>query len=161
MIPLCADIVAEPSDTACVEALVGLPPDLVHVFSDESRCVDPAGKSRAVFEELTEQFAFLGGSVDEYLRYLHRPDVQDLWSWVTCDEVRAYCGFSTVSKKDGYLRKILMPCPANYMFIDCRTLADQGLHGGGAFAMTHVPSDSWKVASSDQNSSFTRVRAPP
>ena len=33
----------------------------------------------------------MGGSEFEFVKYLHRADVQQLWGWAYADEVKAYC----------------------------------------------------------------------
>ena len=61
-----------------------------------------------------------GGSYDEYVKYLMRPDIpRSMWRFVASrDEVSAIAGVSAVPKKDGRQRKLLMQCSANYMFSD-------------------------------------------
>ena len=84
-----------------------------------------------------------------------------MWRWVKADQVRAYGGFSCVAKKTpGKLRKVLMFCAQNYAFFSVRGYADQGLHGGGALARLHIPSDHWRVSAIDENNAFTRLVAP-
>ena len=67
-----------------------------------------AGKSSIIQGELEQQYAFLGGEVSEWVKYLHRADTQHLWSFLLAHQVRACAGVSAVPPKSGKLRKLLM-----------------------------------------------------
>ena len=77
-------------------------PEEANFYASEENVVDTAGKSTAQFEALEEQYGFLGGSYDEYVKYLMRPDIpRSMWRFVASrDEVSAIAGISAVPKKD-------------------------------------------------------------
>lgn len=61
-------------------------------------------------------YGFVGGSEEEYLKYLARTDAQRLWEWDKMENVRAVAGVSAVPKKDPtQQRKLIMQVAANYM----------------------------------------------
>ena len=125
--------------------------------------MDTAGKSTDQFEALEEQYGFLGGSYDEYVKYLMRPDIpRSMWRFVASrDEVSAIAGVSAVPKKDGRQRKLLMQCSANYMFSDVRLRSELGMMGGSALGGLHAPADRWSVSSWDESNAFSYVETPP
>ena len=156
-----ADLVAEPSDEKEVDMLSALPDSERRYCECEEHVLHWEGKSQVLFEEITAQYCFVGGQHSEYLRYFHRPDLpRTMWRWIPATDVAAYAGFSTVAKKDGRLRKILMCCPANYALAGSRSRGNHGLHGGAAFEGMLRPSGSWSVACFDEDNAFTRVRVP-
>ena len=74
-VPLIADAVAEPRDDQAVDVLEWLPPDEATFYSREEHVVDLTGKSMDIAKELEETFAFVGGTEEEYARYLNRADL--------------------------------------------------------------------------------------
>ena len=161
-----ANDVDEPADDACVEMLAALPDEDAMLHASEHNVVERSGKSQVIFEEIEERHCFIGGSLDSYAEYLRRPDLprgeRAMWRFVKTSEVKAYASMTVVPKKQpGHQRKILMQCAANYVFCDVRRRANHGLHGGGAFASLHAPSDVWSVSSFDEDNAFTRVVPPP
>lgn len=160
-VPMIADRMVEPSDAQSIDMLAALPPDDAIFYADEQNVVDKNGKSQILFEEIEEHYGFVGGSSDEYLKYLRREDVQHLWSWAPMEEVKAIAGISTVLKKDGFKqRKLIMQCAANYAFQDPSEKAHLGMAGGSALTRCGVPSDCMAVAACDEDSAFTMVRVP-
>ena len=156
-----ADRVAEPCDDKEVDMLAALPESERRYYESEESVLRWEGKSQVLFDEITTQYCFVGGEHSEYLKYFHRPDLpRGLWRWIPASRVAAYAGLSTVAKKDGRQRKILMCCPANYALADPRSRGDHGLHGGAAFDGMLAPSGVWAVSSFDEDNAFTRVRVP-
>jgi hypothetical protein len=80
-VSLQAELIAEPADPRCAPALAKLPPDLVDFLSDENNVVDAEFKSQALFDEIEDKYAFVGGSQQEYINYLGRPESRFLWKW--------------------------------------------------------------------------------
>ena len=160
-VPMIADRMVEPSTDNVIDMLSALPEDDRIYYGQEANLVETSGKSSVLFKEIEERYGFIGGSQAEYLKYLHRPDVQHLWNWAKIEDVRAVAGISTVLKKDGYSqRKLIMQCAANYAFQDPTTRANLGMGGGSALVRCHVPSDRVAVAACDEDSAFTMVRIP-
>ncbi len=156
-----ADRVAEPCDDREVDMLEALPESERRFYESEESVLRWEGKSQVLFDEITTQYCFVGGEHSQYLKYFHRPDLpRGLWRWIPATKVAAYAGLSTVAKKDGRQRKILMCCPANYALSDPRSRGDHGLHGGAAFEGMLAPSGVWAVSSFDEDNAFTRVRVP-
>lgn len=117
-VPMIADRIKEPSDQSCIDMLEVLPEEDAIYYSEEMNVIDKNGKSEQLFKEIEEQYGFIGGTKEEYLKYLHRPeDVQYLWKWDTMDNIKAVAGVSTVLKKNQHdQRKLIMQCAANYAF---------------------------------------------
>ena len=152
----------EPKDLATVDMLSALSVEESAYYSEESHVVDWNGKSKHIFDELEDRYVFVGGTEEEYIKYFERSDLPSgMWRWIAAEEARAFAGFSTVPKKQhGRQRKLLMQCPANYIWGDAAARADHGLYGGGAVASLHVAADEWAVAAFDENNAFTRVVVP-
>ena len=112
--------VAEPADDHAVELLEALPENERAYYAEERHVLDYKGKSAVIFDELEARFGFVGGSTEEYARYLMREDLpKDMWSFEAPADVQAYCGFSVVPKKDATKqREILMMCASNYVWSD-------------------------------------------
>ena len=143
-IPLQSDLLDEPVVEQVVMMLDALSPEESAFYAQESHVLDLAGKSTAQFEEIELHYGFIGGSYDEYVRYLLRSDLpRSMWRFV-CDEgdVKAIAGFSAVAKKDGRQRKLLMQCAANYLFADVGQRSELGMMGGRHLApSTSLPTN--------------------
>ena len=99
-------------------------------YQYESNVVELEGKSVIIAKELEAQYGFIGGSMDEYVKYFLRPLPERMWNWCTSEEVKAIAGFSVVPKKDpSKQRKLLMQCVANYWWSDCRKRENHGMLG--------------------------------
>ena len=160
-VPMIADRMVEPTTTKFIDMISALPEDDAIYYQHESNVVEKSGKSDVLFREIEEHYGFIGGTKQEYLRYLRRADVQQLWSWEPAERVKAIAGVSTVLKKDGIKqRKLIMQCAANYAFQDPTARANLGMTGGSALTRCHVPSDSMSVSACDEDSAFTMVRVP-
>lgn len=155
-IPLQADLVVEPKDEGCIEMQQALPDEDSRYYSQEAHVVDWDGKSNILFKEIEERYGFIGGTLEEYVRYLSRKDVAYLWEWDLLCNVRAIAGVSTVLKKNGRdQRKLIMQVASNYIFEDVTMRADIGMGGGSSLGRCHVSSDSMAVATCDEDSAFT------
>ena len=90
MVPMVAANIAEPPIGApVVEMLEALPPREREFYSDEDNVIDPVGKCDAVFQELQERHAFIGGSYSEYVAYMNRTDMPpDIWHFSTATSRR-------------------------------------------------------------------------
>ena len=51
---------------------------LLGIYACEQNVIDMSGKSELILSELYDQFCFIGGSLDAYLRYFDRVDVRHL-----------------------------------------------------------------------------------
>ena len=88
--------------------LTALPQVEADFYAKEANCIDWTGKTRVIQSELEEQYGFVGGSYDEYVRYFHRQDLhQNMWTWRKFSDVKAISGFSCVPKKDGISQRKL------------------------------------------------------
>ena len=94
-----AALVDEPSSGTVVPMLEALPHDEAAYYSDPKHLVRPESQSEALFQEITEQFTFVGGTQTQYLAYFHRAHQPGTWGWATSQQVEATCGFSVVGKK--------------------------------------------------------------
>lgn len=160
-IPMMADRMVEPACTTSIDMLEVLPKEDAIYYGAESHVVEKFGKSEAIFRQIEERYGFIGGTLEEYIRYLGRDDVRGLWQWDLSSNIRATAGISCVLKKNGIdQRKLVMQCAANYMFSDPTTRADLGMSGGSAISRCFVLDDNVAVSACDEDSAFTHVRVP-
>ena len=161
-VPLRASLVAEPNDDTFVDMLTALPQVEADFYAKEANCIDWTGKSRVIQSELEEQYGFVGGSYDEYVRYFHRQDLpQNMWTWRKFSDVKAISGFACVPKKDGISqRKLLMSCSFNYLLTDVEQRSRLGMAGAGALSRVHFSEEKVSAAVCDQSNAFTSVMVP-
>lgn len=160
-VSMLADKMVEPPVNSSIDMLEVLPEEDACFYSKEEHVVETEGKSEAIFREIEEHYGFVGGTLDEYLKYLSRPDVGSLWQWDLSSNIRATAGISCVLKKNGVdQRKLIMQCAANYMFADPTTRADLGMCGGSAIGRCFVEAEAMSVSACDEDSAFTHVRVP-
>ncbi|CAK9047089.1 Uncharacterized protein SCF082_LOCUS26441, partial [Durusdinium trenchii] len=166
-VPLIADRIAEPACEACIDMLEALPQEDAIFYADEENVVEREGKCEAFFREAESHFGFVGGTEEEYLKYLGRQDVRYLWAWDTMDGIRAIAGVSAVPKKDPLKqRKLVMQVASNYMFTDASTRANLGMCGGAALGgppalahkAWHLLSDEVKARVEDPLTEFVSPR---
>ena len=115
--PFVADMIDEVQSDRVVDMLSALPEAEALFYAEESNVVDWGGKSEQLLRELEAHYGFLGGSQDEWVRYLRRPDLPPrLWTYRRQGDIKALNGVSAVVKKDPEkLRKLIMAVPANYI----------------------------------------------
>ena len=158
---LISHLIDEPDHQRVVNMLDALPPEEAAYYASEKNVLDAAGKSQQMFNDLQEQYGFIGGSLTEYVAYFSRKDLPgNPWAWTHEDDVKAIAGFCVVRKKSGRLRKLLMQCATNFMWEDVRDRANHGLMGGAALGSIHVPADAIEVAGFHESSAFTAVEVP-
>ena len=160
-VPLIADRIVEPASPFSIDMMEALPAEEASFYAHEANVVAMTERSPSLFREIEQQYGFVGGSKEQYIKYLARDDCKPLWVWGLMSTVKAIAGISTVPKKDNIgLRKILMQCAANYAFTDVRTRSCLGMMGGSALARAFVPSDDIAVSALDEDSAFTYIRVP-
>ena len=160
-VSMLADRMVEPPVNTSIDMLEVLPSEDAYFYSAESHVMETEGKSEVIFREIEEHYGFVGGTLDEYLKYLGRPDVEALWQWDFTTNIKATAGISCVLKKNGIdQRKLIMQCAANYMFADPTTRADLGMGGGSAISRCFVEAEAMSVSACDEDSAFTHVRVP-
>ena len=162
-VPLIADLVVEPKiGWPSVDMLEALPERERNYYSHEENVLDcTGGKCMAVFNDIQEKYAFVGGTYNDYVKYYLRNDYDpDIWHFSDGSDVKAVAGVSCVAKKDGQLRKILMQCATNYWWDCVDERADLGMGGGSALASMYCPGGKAYFASFDESNAFTAVRTP-
>lgn len=161
-VPLLADRIVEPSDDQVVDMLTALPSREASFYSSEKNAIDLCGKSETLFREIEDQFAFVGGSMSEYISYFERTDLPTkMWAWIPFKDAKAISGFSVVPKKDGTTqRKLLMSCSFNYLLTPVEERSRLGMDAGGNINRLHTEGSSMFVAACDQSNAFTRVAVP-
>ena len=93
-VPLLADRIVEPSDDQVVDMLTALPSREASFYSSEKNAIDLCGKSETLFREIEDQFAFVGGSMSEYISYFERTDLPtNMWAWIPFKDAKAISGF--------------------------------------------------------------------
>ena len=162
-VPFVAARVVEPlKGSPVVSMLEALPETEAAFYSVEENVLLREGYSETLKREIEDHYSFLGGKQSEWVEYLCREDYdKDMWSFLLPEDVAAYAGVSAVPKKNGVdLRKLIMACAANYMWVDVTKRFDHGM--GGAAAIGHLVS--WTAGLSvtviDQSNAFTAVRTP-
>ena len=90
----------------CVPMLEALPPLEAEFYGHERNVVaDPELRCTTIFSEIQEHFDFFGGSSDEWLKYLLRPDLPaDMWIFMPPSEVKAVSGVSAFMKKMAFAK---------------------------------------------------------
>ena len=156
-----ADLLDEPQEDLVVDMLSALPPLEAAYYAREENLVSETACMATSIQEIEQQYAFVGGSEREYVKYFHRSDLPaKMWTWQSASSVRTVCGFSAVAKKDGVRqRKLLMACSQNFCFYPACDRADHGLKGGEAISRFLVEGD-LEIATLDENNAFSRVLVP-
>ena len=162
-VPFVAARVVEPlKGSPVVSMLDALPETESAFYAVEDNLLLRGGYSETLKREIEDHYSFLGGKPSEWIEYLCREDYdRDMWSFLLPKDVAAYAGVSAVPKKNGVdLRKLIMACAANYMWVDVTKRFDHGM--GGAAAIGHLVT--WTAGLSvtviDQSNAFTAVRTP-
>ncbi len=157
-VPMEPYLIDEPLPDWLVGMLSALPHRERCFYEKEANVVDLNGKSKVLFDELETRFGFVGGSYAAYVEYLNRKDMDPtLWHFVLQEEVQATAGLSTVSKKSGRQRKLLMQCATNYIFVPADTRSSLGMFGGGALSQVYVPGGEIAAAGFDESNAFLRL----
>ena len=162
-VPLTASAVDEPAPgSACNDMLQALPLRERNFYSQEEHVVVLDQRSQIIFDELQEQYGFIGGDYAQYVNYFLRTDVDpDLWHWSDASEVKCIAGVSAVPKKDrSRQRKLLMQVAANYAWQDVDDRSELGMGAGGSLSAVFAPEGHCAMASWDQSNAFTSVRTP-
>ena len=122
----------EPLDQFTVDMLDALPRQEAEHYSSEANVVSEMAGLTESLAEIERQYAFVAGSLPEYVKYFHRSDLPvGMWSFAAGSKVKAVGGFSEVPQKDGVKqRKLLMVCCQNFAFYPANLLANHGLKGG-------------------------------
>ncbi len=158
-IALKANLMDEPDEeTPTVPLLEVLPHRESMFYASEENVVRNDFYSDSIFKQLEDRYVFVGGALEEYVKYLHATPF--LWDFTTPDHVKAFCGISAVGKKSGRQRKLLMMVPANYAWVDAKGRSNLGMYGGSALANCYVPSGNWNLAIFDQSNAFTSLVTP-
>ena len=75
-----------------------LPPEEVLFHSSEGNLLVATGYSQALFDEIENRYAFVGGTYDDYATYFNRELPLGMWDFVTGESVVAVSGFAVVPK---------------------------------------------------------------
>ena len=91
--------VDEPDYLDAVNMLDALPADEAEFYASEENLLLRTGYSQVLFEDIERQYAFVGGSYEDYARYFNRELPAGMWGFVTCEGVAAVSGFASLPKK--------------------------------------------------------------
>ena len=152
-----ADRIDEPRGNRVVNMLAALPPEEAAYYAKEEHVVDWCGKSTVQLEELEAHYGFFGGSYTEWVGYLCRTDLpKGMWTFARRSGVKAVAGVTAVWKKAPQRqRKLIMACPANFVWEDARHRCNHGLGGGGALTALRTMSESLAVAAMAESNAFS------
>ena len=104
-----------------------LPSVLWERLRDRDSWLPPSSLHCDELRAMNRRFTSVLGDHSEYLRYLHRPDVRDLWDLREASDCECTCAIATVPRrgKPGS-RKILMVCPLNSITPDIDAIFGEG-----------------------------------
>ncbi len=126
-IALKANLMDEPDEETPTVPLLEVLPHREGMFhASEENVVRNDFYSDSIFKQLEDRYVFVGGALEEYIKYLHATPF--LWDFTTPDHVKAFCGISAVGKKSGRQRKLLMMVPANYAWVDAKGRSNLGMY---------------------------------
>jgi len=160
-VPFVAEFMDEPSYSQTVSMLEALPPIEAQYYSDEANVINASGTSAEQMRELEEQYAFLGGTEDEWVAYLHRPLPPQMWTYLPAEDVKAIGGVSAVpKKKPPMLRKLIMCVSCNFAWEDVSKRVSSGMGGGLSLTSMRTRGDEINFSSLDESNAFTSVLTP-
>lgn len=145
---IAAAIAEPPPDSSVVDMLQALPAEESLFYSLEENVLQSSG--------------IVPSMLQEWVNFLNRADVpQDMWEYRKLAEVKARADVSAVAKKDKTkLRKLIMACPANYLWKDPRSRRNHGLGGASALSGLSTWGQELNFDIFDESSAFTYVRTP-
>jgi len=154
-----------PEDHPVVSMMEALPADVAARYSDIDSILRPPDASRQPCEQDSYACDSVLGERREYLEYLKRPDVQQLWDLIPAEDAVHTMSIAAVQKKSGdQLRKILMCVPFNNATRTPSEIlgqeAEYGLLGGVALGQLQSPTGALDVETLDQSNAFSVVRTP-
>jgi hypothetical protein len=165
-VPFLAHLVAEPPlGAATVDMMRWLPSDLSVRYAAESQLFREPEVVEATLKAMNRRFTSVLGEHSEYVRYLCRPEVRELWDLEAASCAVATCSIASVMKSDGISqRKILMVCPMNDAIksVEDFIAADPGygLVSGTALSQARPINGQLCVGSVDESNAFTPVIVP-
>ena len=108
--PFQAALVVEPeADHRPILMLEALPDELSEAYSEINRLISTSVEKAAAAKEMNHRYDKILGPRSEYIKYLHRADVRDLWELRPAEEVEHTLSLATVWKKNHKdLRKICL-----------------------------------------------------
>jgi hypothetical protein len=134
-----------------VQLLPNLPACVAEVYAKKENVIRTLnqGEEEEMFRDLQRRYNHVGGEHREFVKYLHRPDVDDFWHYGEIEDSIANMAILAVGRaKDALLRKICATCPGNYLrialnilFSQYPDLTDLGLLGAGALCKVHAVND--------------------
>ena len=164
--PFVAHLVKEPpANHSHVDMLSALPSEYRHYYEDGSKMIPPEESWPSDHIEVSKRYDKVMGPPDEWIKYLRRPEVRQLWTLAPSAEARATLTVAAVPKKTPPdLRKILMIVPFNYIAFSVESMLgtrfDYGLLGGTAISQIQADDDDFSVVALDQANAFTYIQAP-
>ena len=139
--PFEGDLIAEPApDERGLCMLQALPPECAWL-GGLGHPLKPDWKVEV--KRLNSSYSKVLGARTEWIKYLHREDVRQLWHLEAAEDAVAFCSVAAVPKRTGRMRrKILMVCPWNAAL---RTLTEvlgeeppYGMQAGAALAQARL-----------------------
>ena len=166
-IPFVAGYIIEPNFNAPTVNLLGaLPADLACHYQDINKLLRPATVLAEVEREFAGRYCRVIGHPREWVRYLARPDVAPLWTFVPASEAKYFFSVAAVPKKDGrWLRKLVQCVPLNAAIMTPAEMLDQpevdyGLVGGVAISQVQGTDGHFAVHTLDESNAFSHVVIP-
>ena len=163
--PMVGKDVAEPSDCGMgIPLLSVISPMESEYYSSEKRVLEGGGNDPTIKALLERQYGRIGGPRVEYVNYLLRDDVEHLYEYAICENVKCSSGITTVKKTGwpapGRLRKFLPMCAQGYLFGPPRRAESLGLWGGPTLSRGQVQEKPMRLGNWDLENCFTYLRIP-
>ena len=165
--PFIADRVVEPkSDANKVYLIDVLPAHLAYHYRDLAGLLRTSEEVKLVRKEFAGRYCRVSGDHREWVKYLHRDDVQPLWHFRPASEAQFLFSISTVLKKDQpMLRKLAQCVPLNAALVSPAEMlgqdtVDYGLVGAVAITQAQTQDDNLSVLTMDESNAFTHVETP-
>ena len=165
-VPFVADRIAEPPVGAASVNMLDVLPEEVACFYRDITLMFPQPEGRDMeLRDLNRRFCKVLGHHHQYIVYLRRREVQDLFSLELPEDVLGAVSLAAVEKSSGdMLRKILMCVPFNTLACTVQELIHKpppyGLLGCGALSQMRADDDLLAFGSADEGNAFTTVVAP-
>jgi len=151
----------ETNYSQAVGMLEALPPTEAQYYVAEMNVISASGTSAERMRELEEHYAFLGGTEDEWVAYLHRPLPPQMWKFLPAEDVKAIGGVSAVpKKKPPMLRKLIMCVSCTIAWEDVSKRVSSGMGGGLSLTFMRARGDEIYFSSRDKSNAYASVLTP-
>ena len=165
-VPFVGDRQAEPQPgSPSLYLLDHLPAELRSFYGYEEHMIRDDAEGSEELRSFNRRYDSILGERSEYIKYLNREGINELWTLYDAEEAKGTCSIAAVPKKSGLAdRKILMICPFNWAARSVQEAVgeglDYGLYAGGALSQAYAESGGVVASCLDESHAFSSVRVP-